>query len=172
MARLVVAGEDVVVRPTGLERLLGLRQEVRIPLAAVNDVRIERDWWRALRGRRRHGRSSPGRYCLGEWQHTQGRDYVAVRANSPAVLVDLRPSAPYARLAVSVPDPEPVAEAIRQRRDEHARNQPGAAPTAQSPGQAPPAQPHTRGHRSGFPGPTTGPVTSTKAGRSRRSPTR
>ncbi|GAB2988888.1 hypothetical protein GCM10023080_063250 [Streptomyces pseudoechinosporeus] len=171
MARLVVAGEDVVVRPTGRERLLALRQEVRVPLTAVKDVRIEQDWWRALHGRRRHGRWSPGRYCLGEWQHAQGRDYVAVRANSPVVLVDLRPSAPYARLAVSVPDPEPVAKAIRQRRDEHPTNQPGAAPTAASPGQAP-AKPHTPGHRSGFPALATGPVTSTKAGRSSRSPTR
>ncbi|NGO09519.1 hypothetical protein G5C60_18415 [Streptomyces sp. HC44] len=121
MARLVVDREDVVVRLSGRERLLARRRELRVPLTAVKDVRVEPTWWRALRGSARPGRCSPGRYCLGEWQHAGGRDYVAVRADLPVVLVDLWPSAPFARLAVSVPDPESVAQAIRRRRDEQAR---------------------------------------------------
>ncbi|WP_367325379.1 hypothetical protein [Streptomyces sp. HUAS ZL42] len=115
MARLVVDGDDVVVRLTPRERLLALRRDVRVPAAAITQVRIEPDWWRALRGTRRSGLYVPDRYCAGERQHPGGVDFAAVREGGPVVVVELRPSAPYARLAVSVADPERTVEEIRRR---------------------------------------------------------
>ena len=116
MARLVVDGEDVVVRLSWREKAAARCRDVRIPLTAVKDVRVEPDWWRALRGGRRRGLYIPGRFCLGKWQHRDGRDFVALNAADPAVCVELRRSAPFTRLAVSVPDPDEVTRTIRTRR--------------------------------------------------------
>ncbi|WP_151478781.1 hypothetical protein [Streptomyces albicerus] len=116
MARLVVDGEDIVVRLSWREKAATRCRDVRIPLTAVKDVRVEPDWWRALRGGRRRGRYSPGRFCVGEWQHRDGRDFVALNASDPVVCVDLRRSAPFARLAVSVTDPDEITRTIRTRR--------------------------------------------------------
>jgi hypothetical protein len=107
MARLDVTGGDVVVRLTWGERLRVRRREVRVPLADVKGVRVEPDWWRALRGTPRSGR---GR--VGERHHPQGRDFAAVRVGVPVVLVDLWRPVPFARLAVSVPDAERVAREL------------------------------------------------------------
>jgi hypothetical protein len=114
VARLVVDGEDVVLRLALSERLLARRREVRLPLTAVRAVSVEPDWWRGLRGLPRSARWRPDRFCLGEWRHAEGRDFVAVRAHGPVVLVELWPSAPFDRLAVSTADPEGVVRAIRQ----------------------------------------------------------
>jgi hypothetical protein len=116
MARLVVGGQELLVRLSGPERLLVRRlRGLRIPLAAVRDAVVEPDWWRALRGLPRSGRWLPDRFCVGEWRHPGGVDLVAVREHGPVVVVDLWPgSAPYVRLVVSACDPEGVARAIRQ----------------------------------------------------------
>jgi hypothetical protein len=115
MARLVVVGEDVAVRLAWREGLLARRREVRVPLADVKAVRVEPDWWRGLRGTQVTGRCSAGRYCVGERQHPFGRDFVAVRAGVPVVVVDLWRPVPFSRLAVTVPDAEGVAAVLRQR---------------------------------------------------------
>ncbi|MBC9727952.1 hypothetical protein [Streptomyces sp. TRM68367] len=115
MARLRVDDEDVVVRLSPREALLARRREIRVPLAQVKDARVEPDWWRALRGTARSGHSTPDRYSVGERQHPQGRDFVAVRVGRPAVVVDLCPSTPFVRLAVSAPDAERVARTLRNR---------------------------------------------------------
>ncbi|MEU3980761.1 hypothetical protein AB0F77_11705 [Streptomyces sp. NPDC026672] len=114
MARLDVDGDDLVVRLSPAERLAARRREVRVPLAAVRRAAVEPDWWRGLRGERRAGRWLPDRFCVGEWRHGGGRDFVAVRERRPVVVADLGPPAPFARLTVSVPDPQAVVAAIRQ----------------------------------------------------------
>ncbi|MFC3352163.1 hypothetical protein ACFOOM_33010 [Streptomyces echinoruber] len=130
MARLVVDGDDLVLRLSWRERLAAGRREVRVPSAAVVRADVEPDWWRCLRGTPRRGRWRPGR-CLGERRHVRGRDFVAVRAGGPAVRVELGSPASWARLAVTVPGPEEVVRRIR--RAAHAR----AAPEPASRGEAP-----------------------------------
>ncbi len=114
MARLVVDGEEVVIRLALREAIPARRREVRVPLADVRAVRVEGDWWRALRGATLVGRCRPGRWCVGERLHPLGRDFVAVRAGVPVVVVDLWRPVPFTRLAVSVADAEQVAEALRR----------------------------------------------------------
>ncbi|WP_377271319.1 hypothetical protein [Peterkaempfera sp. SMS 1(5)a] len=116
MARLLVDGDEVVVHLSWWEGLLARRREVRVPVAAVRGVRVERDWWRALRGVGGPGSFVPQVAALGVRTHPAGYDFAAVRARRPAVLVELRsPSlSPFARLAVSMPDAE--AAALRVRR--------------------------------------------------------
>jgi hypothetical protein len=114
VARLVIDGEDMVLRLALRERLLARRREVRMPLSAVREAAVEPDWWRGLRGLPRSGRWLPDRFCLGVWRHPEGLDFVAVRERGPVVVVELRPSAPFARLAVSEADAEGVVRAIRR----------------------------------------------------------
>lgn len=115
MARLVMEGEDVVVRLTWRERLLARSREVRVPLAGVRAVGVEPDWWRGLRGTPVTGRCRPGRWCVGERRHPFGRDFVAVRAGVPVLVLELWRATPFTRIAVSVPDAEQVAGTLEER---------------------------------------------------------
>ncbi|MER7837544.1 hypothetical protein ABTY98_16945 [Streptomyces sp. NPDC096040] len=114
MARLTVDGDEVVVRLGGRERLLAHRGRVRVPLAQVRAASVEPDWWRVLRGEPHPGHFLPDRFCVGAWEHPGGRDFVAVHGHGPVVLVELEPSAPFARLAVSADDAEATVAAIRR----------------------------------------------------------
>ncbi|GHE56156.1 hypothetical protein QWL27_19130 [Streptomyces thermocarboxydus] len=117
MARLVVErdadGWTVVVRLAWWEALLARRRAVRVPRAWVASAGVEPDWWRAMRGTPVVGRCRPGRFCVGEREHVLGRDFVAVRAGVPVVVLELRPPSPFVRLAVSVPEAEEAARSLR-----------------------------------------------------------
>ncbi|MEU8522792.1 hypothetical protein [Streptomyces sp. NBC_01216] len=112
MARVVIDDTDLVVRLSLRETLGARRREVRVPLAALREVYVEPDWWRALRGRCGRGMWVPGRLCVGVRLLPDGRDFAVVREGAPVVCVELRRSAPYGRLAVSDPDPEGVLGAL------------------------------------------------------------
>ncbi|GGP62406.1 hypothetical protein [Streptomyces calvus] len=118
MAHLVVEGSaaarTVVVRLSWWEALVARRRAVRVPLAEVRAIGVEPDWWRAMRGTPVVGRCRAGRFCVGEREHPWGRDFVAVRAGVPVVVVDLRHPVPFVRLAVSVPDAGAAARALRR----------------------------------------------------------
>ncbi|WP_186785758.1 hypothetical protein [Streptomyces misionensis] len=105
MARMLVDGDDVVVRLALRERAAARRREVRVPLAAVRRVTVEADWWRALRGVPRRGVSVPGARSTGTRRHQAGVDFVVVRPGEPVVCVELRPPAPFRLLAVRAPTP-------------------------------------------------------------------
>lgn len=141
VARLVLEDGDLVVRLSWWERLLARRREVRVPVADVKDVRIEPDWWRSLRGTPHGGLCRPG-HCLGVRRHARGRDFVAVRADEPVVVVDLWSSAPFARLAVSAQEPvdevvRSVDEVVRTVRHRRVRERPRPGPRRPRPPAAP-----------------------------------
>ncbi|MFE5260583.1 hypothetical protein [Streptomyces coelicoflavus] len=101
MARILVKGDDLVVRLAWWEKVAVRRREVRVPLAAVRRVTVEPDWWRSLRGTQVHGSRIPGVLCLGVRRHQGGKDFVAVRPGRPVVCLELWPSAPFRLLAVA-----------------------------------------------------------------------
>ncbi|MFJ2190033.1 hypothetical protein ACIOJE_19195 [Kitasatospora sp. NPDC087861] len=115
MARLVVKGDDLIVDLSWWEKAAARRRDVRVPVSAIHQVSVEPDWWRALRGVRGRGTWIPGALFYGVRPHPQGKDFsaVRVRARRPAVCVDLWHSSPYARLAVTDPDPDSTVRAIR-----------------------------------------------------------
>ncbi|MFC8278121.1 hypothetical protein ACFUJR_37465 [Streptomyces sp. NPDC057271] len=107
MARVTVDDAGcIVVRLSPPEKLAARRRDVRVPVGALREVRIEPDWWRALRGGRGRGLWIPDRLCVGIRILPDGRDFVAVRPGKPVVCVELRRDTPFGRLAVSDPDPE------------------------------------------------------------------
>ncbi|MDX6350933.1 MAG: hypothetical protein QOF84_5723 [Streptomyces sp.] len=113
MARLVVKGEDLVVRLSWWEKAAARRRNVHVPLSAVHQVTVEPDWWRALRGEGVRGTWIPGLFSFGTRRHPGGEDFAAVRARRPVVCVELCRPSPHARLAVTDPDPEAAARAVR-----------------------------------------------------------
>jgi hypothetical protein len=113
MASLIVEGTDVVVRLSGLEKLAAFRGNVRVPAAAVRAVLVEPNPWGALRGIRSPGTGWPGRIAYGVRRHRGGRDFAAVLGRRPAVRLELDPPSAFARLLVSVADPEESVARVR-----------------------------------------------------------
>ncbi|MGW4981506.1 hypothetical protein [Streptomyces mirabilis] len=69
MARILVTGDDLVVRLPWWEKAAAGRGTVRVLLAAVCRVTVEPDWWRALRGVAQRGVWIPGVMCIGTRGH-------------------------------------------------------------------------------------------------------
>ncbi|MFD7616818.1 hypothetical protein [Streptomyces sp. NPDC059802] len=113
MARVVVEGTDIVVRLSWLEKAAARHRNVRVPVSALRRLHIEPDWWRALRGERDRGTCIPGQLCAGVRRLQEGQDFTLVRAGTPVLCVELRRSAPFSRLAISVPDPEVAMRTLR-----------------------------------------------------------
>jgi hypothetical protein len=120
MALLVVDGNDLLVRLAWWEKAVARDGNVRVPLSAVRTAAVEHDWWRPLRGAAGPGRGISGGLSLGVRRHPAGRDFVAVRGHGPVVCVELSQASPFARLAISVPDPEATAQVIRSAVEGHA----------------------------------------------------
>ncbi|MEU6337640.1 hypothetical protein ABZ839_24880 [Streptomyces cellulosae] len=116
MTRLHIDNGELTVRLPWRWALAARRRTVRLPLRFVDEVRVEPNWWRAVRPRPHPGyRFRPGRWCVGEIEHTRGRDFIALRARGPALVVSTSGrQAPYTRLALSTADPEVDAARIRQ----------------------------------------------------------
>ena len=112
MAWLDVAGDEVVLRLSALERLGGhVRGDGRIPLKTIRDVRAVDDPWRELRGRRSPGIDWPRKVALGTWRFPGGKDYVALRGRGPGVVLDLD-GFEFARVLVSAREPQELAAEI------------------------------------------------------------
>ncbi|WP_369394445.1 hypothetical protein AB5J72_48155 [Streptomyces sp. CG1] len=117
MAHVLVMDDQVVIRLAWWEKAAARRGDVRVPLAAVRRVTVEPNWWRALRGLHESGLRIPGVLCIGTRRHQAGKDFAAVRPRRPVVCIELRPSAPFSFLAVSVRETveaEAAAELIRR----------------------------------------------------------
>ena len=114
MARLDVAGDELILHLSGLERIGGfVRGDARIPLKAVRGARAVDDPWKELRGLRSPGTGWSGRIALGTWRFSGGKDFAAVFRKGPAVVVDLV-GVDFARLIVSTRDAEAVAAEIER----------------------------------------------------------
>jgi hypothetical protein len=100
MATLRREGDEVVVLLNDLEKSGALRGNVRVPLAAVRDVRVTENPFRELRGMRMPGTGWPGVIALGTWRYRSGKDFAALYRGGPAVIVELE-GAEFDRLLVS-----------------------------------------------------------------------
>jgi hypothetical protein len=114
VARLDVAGDELILHLSGLERLGGfVRGDASIPLKAVRGARVVDDPWKELRGLRSPGIGWQRWIALGTWRFSGGKDFVAVYRTWPGVLVDLA-GVDFARLIVSTQDADGVAAEIER----------------------------------------------------------
>ncbi|MET9571751.1 hypothetical protein ACFYNW_00615 [Streptomyces virginiae] len=140
MAHVSVEGAEVVVRLGLREGLAARRRQVRVPVSALREVRVEKSWWRVLRGRAGHGTWSPGR-CSGIRSRPDGEDFVAVKAKSTVLCLELDDGAPYRRVAVSVPDPERAERAVRAAMPAGGPDEPPDPPDPPDPADSPQHRP-------------------------------
>jgi len=120
MAWLDVAGDEVVLRLSVLERLGGfVRGDGRVPLKVIARARAVEDPWRELRGMRSPGTNWPRRLALGTWRFPGGKDFVALRGRGPGVVLDLH-GFEFARVLVSAQEAELLADEIERAADEAA----------------------------------------------------
>ena len=112
MASLMREDGDLVLRLSPIEKLGGLHGDIRVPLAAVQDVDVRRQPFGELRGIRAPGTGLPRRIALGTWRYRGGKDFAALYRGKPGVIVRLR-GAPYRRLLVCADDADAVAAGIR-----------------------------------------------------------
>ncbi|MET9378493.1 hypothetical protein ACFYV5_31705 [Streptomyces sp. NPDC003035] len=113
MARVAVEGAEIVVRLSLREQLAARRRQLRVPLSALREVRVEPDWWRALRGRRGRGVWIPDRLYVGIRVLPDGQDFAVIKPGEPVLCVELRRGTAFGRLAVSDPDPERAVRELR-----------------------------------------------------------
>jgi hypothetical protein len=113
MARLTVEQLDVVVRLEALEGLAAWRRELRVPLGCVRMVHVEEAPLAGLSLWRLPGLSWPGLFAVGSRTRDGVREFVAVRAGQPAIVLDAE-GARWDRLVISHPDAVNVAAELAE----------------------------------------------------------
>jgi hypothetical protein len=116
MANLAIEGAELVVHLSAVEKLAAVRgSDARFALSSVTDVAVEPNAWAALRGIRAPGTGIPNVIAYGTLRHRDGKDLALVRGGKkPGLRVDFSPEAPFARLIVTVADPDASAQQIRR----------------------------------------------------------
>jgi hypothetical protein len=113
MAELIVDDEDLVVRLSLGEKILGFHGNIRVPLSSVVSVAPDPKPWLGLRGWRMAGISFVGLAVLGTRRHGEGYDFCILHRDWPAVQVNLA-SGRFSRLVISVPEGgDPETETVR-----------------------------------------------------------
>jgi hypothetical protein len=116
MAALVVQGNELVLNLSTLEKIGAVHGSIRVPLSAVQVVRVAEDPWSELRGMRAPGTGVPGVIALGTRRGTFGADFVSVRGKAPVVIVELE-GARFKRLYVTTPDPAGTVHTIEEAKN-------------------------------------------------------
>lgn len=103
MAHISVDLNDVVVHLTALEAVATWRRSVRVPISALRMVHVEELPLAGLSLWRLPGLACPGVFVLGSRRHRGQREFAAVRARRPAVVLDAEGAA-WDRVVVSDAD--------------------------------------------------------------------
>lgn len=112
MPTVEVSPDEVTVRLHGIEVLGALRRKVRVPRSAVGDVRVVDEPYKLGLGIRAPGLSIPGRRRVGTFRARDGNAFVAAERGHRGVEIKLD-GQPWARLVLSVDDPETLATKLR-----------------------------------------------------------
>lgn len=111
MPRLEISRDSVSVTLSPLERIAALSRGVRVPRANVRSVTAVADAAAAVRGFRAPGLDVPRGVKIGTWRRPGGKEFVAVRRGRPGLVLTLE-GGPYARVVVSVDDPDAVVREL------------------------------------------------------------
>lgn len=90
MAEIKITGETVTVALSRWEKLGSLHEDVSIPRDQISGAHVAQDLWDELRGVRSPGTGVPNHIMLGTSRHHGAKDFCAVYAHAPGVVIDLR----------------------------------------------------------------------------------
>ena len=100
MAEVTLDGSDVVVRLGTFEALVAFRRQLRVPLASLRMVQVAESPMSGLCLGRLPGLSWPGAFAIGSCRRKGRREFAAVHAKRPAVVLEVE-GARWDRLVVS-----------------------------------------------------------------------
>jgi hypothetical protein len=112
MATISTSADTLTIRLSRREKIAAAHGDVRVPLAAIRDVRVLPDALAAARRLRRGALPMPGRMRIGIWRGRGRHDVVVARRGMPAVCVTLG-GGRRDEIVVSSPDAAAMAERIR-----------------------------------------------------------
>lgn len=133
MAHLIVKGSEVIVRLQALEGLAAWRRELRVPIECLRMVHVEEVPLSGLARLRLPGLSWPGTFTIGSCRRDGRREFAAVHAGLPAVVLDAE-GARWDRVVVSHRDAVKVAAEL------------AGLILSRGPGHGGPSQRHVNGH--------------------------
>jgi hypothetical protein len=107
MPTITVTPDIVTVRLSTAEKAGALHGDLSIPRSAIVAATVVDDPMSGVSGTRAPGYAMPGHAKLGTWRHHDGKDFIAVYADRPAVELRLAGQR-YERLLISVDDAHTV----------------------------------------------------------------
>lgn len=116
MAHYELSDDELLLKFSGLERVLGLRSGARIPLSQVEFAQVVDNPWAVVAGLR-VGTGIPLVVLLGTMLRGDANDVVAIYGRRPAVMVNLRKGARWQRLIATVDEPDRVSAEIQAAAD-------------------------------------------------------
>lgn len=112
MAHLEVAGDEVTVRLSNLEKVEALHRDVTFPRAAIRDARVVPKAMVEVRGLRLPGTAIPGVVIAGTFVTREVRTFAVCHGTGPGLVIDLV-GGPFDRLVLTADDPELVLAGLR-----------------------------------------------------------
>jgi hypothetical protein len=112
MATFTTSGDVLAVTLTAREKVAAAHRDIRVPLSAVREVRVEPDALAAVRGLRAPGPAILRRTKIGVWRRHGRRQFVVARRGMPAVHVRFE-GARLGELIVSSERAREIGEQIR-----------------------------------------------------------
>ncbi len=112
LAKLIVDGDELVVRLRAVERIEAVHGEVRVPLRSVRTVEVLDDVVGAVHGFR-VGTGIPGSVAIGTFSSRDAKIFAVVHHDTPRGLRVNLEGAQFDEMIVGCDDPEAVAAALR-----------------------------------------------------------
>jgi hypothetical protein len=118
VARVSIAGDDLIVDVEGLDKLWALRSRLTVPLVHVRGATVDPGIVREPKGIRSPGTHVPGVIVAGSFYTEGERVFWEVRNGDKAIVIELGDQE-YARLVIEVDDPQGtvnmIEKAVRHR---------------------------------------------------------
>ena len=119
MARVSIAGDDLIVDVEGLDKLWALKSRLTVPLSNVRGATADPGIVREPKGVRSPGTHVPGVVVAGSFYADGERVFWDVHDADKAIVIELGDEK-YARLVIEVDDPQGAVDmietAVRHRR--------------------------------------------------------
>ena len=113
MARVAVAGDDLIVEVEGMDKLWALKSRLTVPLANVRGATADPGIVREAKGVRAPGTHVPGVVVAGSFYTEGERVFLDVRDGDKAIVIELGDEK-YARLVIEVDDPQGTVDMIEK----------------------------------------------------------
>src|SRR4030095_2309707 len=114
MPPITVTPDFVTVRLSTAEKAGALHGDLTIPRSAIVAATVAENPMIGISGIRAPGYAMPGHAKLGTWRHHDGKDFIAVYAERPAVELRLAGQR-YERLLISADGPQTILGPLRRR---------------------------------------------------------